>query len=71
MKNKAIFLKAWANATEGDDFSHVINEIGEYLVWFSNGDAMPYWVSNQEGEEIDAFYTKASAEKYADQLMGG
>ena len=31
--------------------------IGGYWVWFSEGDFVPYWVSDEDGAEINSFRT--------------
>ncbi len=40
------------------EMSEQLETIGYYQLWFSEGDARPYWISNLQGEELFDFKTK-------------
>jgi len=44
--------------------SYVIEINGEFLIWVTDGDDLPYWISNSEGTEIIAFKTLNQAKNY-------
>ncbi len=45
--------------------SQVVEEGIDYLIWFSDGDEHPYWVSDKEGYELIAFKTLKQAKNWA------
>ena len=38
--------------------SKIIGEMGDFTLWYSEGDELPYWYSDFEGTEIDSFKTE-------------
>lgn len=44
--------------------SEVIEEGKDFIIWYSKGDYLPYWVSDLEGTEIVVFETLLEANHF-------
>jgi hypothetical protein len=47
-----------------DIMSEVIEESKNFIIWYSEGDYLPYWVSGLDGTEIEAFQTLLEARHF-------
>ena len=41
--------------------SKQLRQIGQYILWYSYGDNLPYWISDSEGDELFNFKTLVDA----------
>lgn len=47
--------------------SYVVEVKGEFLIWCTEGDIHPYWVSDEDGTEIISFETLDEAREHITQ----
>jgi hypothetical protein len=44
--------------------SKIVDEGRDFIIWYSEGDYVPYWVSDWNGTEIISFHTLNEAREF-------